>query len=251
MKSADVNHIYFDGRHYDSQHKRYIPDIPFWIRQARKYGEPILELACGTGRIAITLAEKGFQVTGIDISESMLSKAIKKSSLKKINVEWVKADMRDFSLRKKFSLIILPFNSVCHLLSLEDIEGCFSSARKHLKTGGRFIIDVFNPHLNTLLREPTKRYPHTTYVNPDGKEIVKVTQTNIYDDAAQINRIKLYYRIGHQKEKIEELNMRIFYPQEIDALVKYNGFIIERKIGNYDETIFKSGSPKQIIVCHR
>jgi len=105
--------------------------------------------------------------------------------------------------------------------------------------------------IDILSRDPTKRYPYATYPDPNGKGVVEITENNIYDDATQINRIKLYYKIGDQKEKVDELNMRIFYPQEIDALLKYNGFAIERKFGDYDENFFKSGSSKQIVICYR
>lgn len=141
-----------------------------------------------------------------------------------------------------------------HIYDLEDIESCFSRVKKHLKSKGRFIIDIFNPRLDVLLRDPQKRYPHSIaeYPNPYGKGVVKMTESNVYDDASQINRIKIYYKIGKKREDREEkLNMKIFYPQEIDAILKYNGFTIEKKFGNYDETSFKSGSPKQIIVMFK
>jgi ubiquinone/menaquinone biosynthesis C-methylase UbiE len=78
MKPVDVNPIYLDGRHYDLQCKDFTEDIAFWIRQARKYGGPILELACGIGRITLPLAKEGFKITGLDIAESMLAEAEKK-----------------------------------------------------------------------------------------------------------------------------------------------------------------------------
>ena len=248
MKAADVDHLYFDGTHYDLQYSDFPKDIPFWIHHGKKYGGSILELACGTGRVAIPLAKEGFEVTGLDVSQSMLGQAKKKALAAGVPVEWVHADCRDFDLERQFGLIIFPFNSMSHLYELEDVEFCLSCVRKHLKVEGRFIIDIFNPRLDILLRDATKRYPHTTYPNPEGEGLVEVTENNKYEDATQINRIKLYYDIAGRSHT-EELNMRIFYPQEIDAILKYNGFIIEDKFGDYDGSGFKSGSPKQIIVC--
>lgn len=250
MKPVDVNHIYLNGRHYDLQHKDFVQDIPFWRKQARKYGGPLLELACGTGRIAIPLAKDGFKVTGLDLSESMLAEAQGKSLVEEVEVEWIHADCRDFDLSKQFGLIIFPFNSMSHLYNLDDIESCLLCVRKHLKPKGRFIVDIFNPRLDILSRDPTKRYRHATYPDPNGKGVVEITESNTYDDATHINRIKLYYKIGEGEEKVDELNMRIFYPLEIDALLKYNGFAIERKFGDYDENPFKSGCPKQIIISY-
>jgi SAM-dependent methyltransferase len=139
--------IHYDGRHYDLMHDNFylLPnfaklDLSFWIDLANQYGDPVLELCCGTGRIALPLAEKGWQVTGIDLSESMLEEARKKSS----RVEWIKSDIRNFEIGKKFSLIIFSINSICHLLNIEDVESCFQCVKKHLNTEGIFVIDMFN-----------------------------------------------------------------------------------------------------------
>jgi len=251
MKPIDCGHLYRDGRHYDLQNKDFVDDIPFYLRQIKKYGEPVLELACGTGRITIPIAEEGIQITGLDISEPMLSQAKRKAAIKGINVGWIKADCRNFKLNKKFNLIFFPFNSIAHLQDLESTKSCFSCVKMHLKDKGRFIIDVFNPRLDILIRDPSKLYPVAEYPDPDGKGTVVITENSTYDAATQINRIKWYYKIGIQtKEVVEELNMRIFYPQELDALLFYNGFTIEVKFGNYDETPLESTSPKQLIVCY-
>lgn len=252
MKPPDVEPLYFDGRHYDQRYWDFTQDLPFWIAQARKYGDPILELACGTGRVALPLAREGFRVTGIDISHSMLAQARRKASQESVPVEWVKADIRAFELGKQFSLVIFPFNAICHLLGLEDLEACLACVRRHLTHGGKFILDVFNPRLDILLRDPERRYPHSEYPDPDGRGAIVVAESNVYDRSSQINHIKLFYRLpGREEEMVEELVMRICYPQELDALLKYNGFAIEAKLGDYDARPFDSEAPKQLIVCRK
>lgn len=251
MKPIDCEDLYRDGRHYDLQTKEFADDIPFYLRQVEKYGQPVLELACGTGRITIPLAEKGIQISGLDVSEPMLSLARKKAEEKGVPVEWIQGDCRNFKLSKKFRLIFIPVNSIAHLHDLESLEACFSCVKEHLADQGRFIIDVFNPRLDILMRDPTKRYPVAEYPDPDGNGTVVVTENNVYDTASQVNRIKWYYRIGQEKEElVVENNMRILFPQELDALLRYNGFTIEAKYGDYDETPFTSASPKQLVVCH-
>jgi len=239
--------LYFDGEQYDRR-VLFKDDIPFWLNQARKYGDPILELGCGTGRVAIPLAKAGYMVTGIDLSDSMLAKALKNAEAESVRIEWIKGDIRDFNLDKRFQLIIFPFNTICHLYTLDDLEACFSCVRKHLNSDGRFIVSLFNPRLDILMRDPSKRYPHAEYEGPDGK--VVVTESNWYDRANQINRIKLFYRFPNREEEvIEELDMRIYFPKELDALLKYNGFEIEAKYGDYDESPFAADSPLQLVVC--
>ncbi len=239
--------LYFDGRHYDRRVK-FNDDVPFWIDVAEKYGEPILEMACGTGRLTIPLAQRGHLISGLDKSESMLKEAKRKSRQVNVDIEWIYGDARDFYLNKKFALIFIPFNSLSELHSLEEIELFFYCVRRHLRSDGRFIIDIFNPDFSFFVRDKEKRYAHSEYESPDGEGKITVTENNVYDDALQVNRIKLYHQYPDGREMVDDLNMRIFFPQEIDALLKYNGFKIERKYGNYDMSVFKAGSPKQLIV---
>lgn len=252
MNSLEEGGLLYNGRHYDLTNRDIVEDIPFYINQVKKYGEPVLELACGTGRITIPLAEQGILITGLDITDSMLAQAKKKAADKGLNIEWIKSDCRDFNLNRKFNLIFIPFNTIAHLHGQGNIESCFSCVKQHLADKGRFIIDIFNPSLQVLTRDPSKRYPVTEYPDPDGRGKVVITENNVYDRDTQINRIKWYYRIGDRTEEtMEELNMRIFFPQELDLLLHYNGFTMEAKFGNYDEIPFDSSSPKQILICHK
>jgi len=260
MKPGDGGGVYRDGRHYDlittalAAYRReasgdHVDDVSFYVRQAEKCGGPVLELACGTGRIAVPIAERGVPVTGLDISDSMLAHARRKAAEKGVSIEWVRADCRDFTLDRRFSLIFVAFNSLGHLHDLEGVEACFSCVRRHLRKEGRFIVDFFNPRLDILTRDPSARSPVAEYPDPDGRGTVVVTESNTYEADTQINRIRWHYRVGEEGEFVEELNLRMFYPQELDALLHYNGFAIEAKFGDFDESAFASTSPKQIIVC--
>jgi len=250
VKPADDLGIYRDGRHYDAENTGPMDDIPFYLKKIAEYGDPVLELACGTGRITIPIAERGFSVVGLDITESMLTHARHKAAKKKLDIELINADCRHFLLGRKFNVILFPFNSIGHLLDMESIEACFARVQEHLAGRGRFIFDFFNPNLSILTRDATKRYPVLEYPDPDGQGTVVITEDNVYDRAAQINRIMWYYKYPNQgKEIIEELNMRIFFPQELDALLKYNGLSIEAKYGDYEENPFTPESHKQVVVC--
>ncbi|MFH1010790.1 MAG: class I SAM-dependent methyltransferase, partial [bacterium] len=165
---------------------------------------------------------------------------------------WIHADCRDFRLDRKFKTIIFPSNSIAVLYDLESIEACLSCVRNHLSDDGRFIIHYFNTRFDYLTRDPTERFPVAEYPDPDGKGQLVVTESNIYDTANQINHIRWFYKFENQAEEhVEELNMRIFFPQELDALLHYNGFAIDAKYGDYDETPFESTSLRQLIVCRK
>ncbi len=243
-------HLLLDGKHYDQIHRDADWDLSFWSGQAREYGDPVLELACGTGRVANTLALEGFRVTGIDNSDTMLSEARRKSESQGTGVEWVQTDVRHFELGTTFPLIIFPFRSIAALLTVKDLEACLTCVKKHLKADGRFIIDAFNPDPEILHRSPEDRHPFAEYPDPAGNGTIVVTHSNVYDAASQINRIKLFFKLPAQTEEvIEELNLRMYFPQELNALLEYNGFIIEDKFGDYEQTPFVSSVKLQLLVC--
>ncbi len=130
-----MNYLYsgLHGKHFDQIYWDADSDLSFWSGQARKYGDPVLELACGTGRVANTLALEGFRVTGIDNSDTVLSEARRKSASQGIDVEWVQADVRHFELGTTFPLIIVPCRSIAFLLAAKDLEACRSCVKKHLE----------------------------------------------------------------------------------------------------------------------
>ena len=241
--------IYDDGGEYDRLGiGQTSEETGFYAAQAFP-GAKTLELACGTGRLTVPLAAQGLDITGLDNSPAMLAEAKTKAAQEGVSPVFVEADMRDFSLGKPFDLIFLPNNSLAHLTGFTDIEGCFACVRRHLSGRGRFVVDMFNPSLTLLMRDAERHYPVTEYIRPDGKTVT-VTETVCYDAATQINHVQWYYQAGGEPAEVRSLEMRMFFPQELDALLKLNGFIIEAKYGGFDQSPFLSASRQQVIICH-
>jgi SAM-dependent methyltransferase len=234
--------IYNDGRHYDRMFPDAGPVIEFLAARAR---DPLLELACGTGRVSIPLAQAGFSVTGIDISAGMLKIARQKSSA----VEWIHGDVRDFHLDRQFSTVVFVFNALCHLLTLDDFERCMRCVRQHLAPDGRLMIEVFVPEFRILTRHPDSLFLFSEYDDPDGSGRMIVMSSNRYEPDTQINRVTTFHRFPNGPEVEGSLTMRMYFPQELDALLKYNGFTIEHKYGDYDGRPFDSKAEQQIVIC--
>jgi SAM-dependent methyltransferase len=242
--------LFFEGVHYDLKLRSFTEDLAFWSKQVRKYGGPVLELACGTGRVSIHLAKAGHHVTGIDASGPLLREAIRKSLRLRLQMDWVNDDVRGFDLKTKFPLIIFPLNAISILWEPQDLEACFACVKRHLAPKGKLVIDYFNPNLEILSRDPNQRHFHSRYPGPGGKGMVQVTESNSYDAATQINHVCLYHEFPRGSSSfVEEIDVRIFFPQELSALLKYNGFLVEARYGSYDESIFDTQSTKHLIVC--
>ncbi|HUM06272.1 MAG TPA: class I SAM-dependent methyltransferase [Terriglobales bacterium] len=251
MTSTEHIPLYRDGPHYDAMvGPLALPDVPFYVDEAKRARDPVLELACGTGRLTIPIAQNKLEIVGLDQSASMLAHARTKAAQAGVEIEWIEADCRTFSLKRKFALIFMAFNSMQHLHDQASLAALFANVRKHLAPGGRFVFDVFNPSLAILTRDPNVRHFDRQYEDPHGRGTIMLEMTAVYDDAAQVNRMKWYFSLPSQKDfQVEQLDVRCFFPQELDLLVRANGFQIEQKFGNFERRAFSSGDPKQIVVC--
>jgi SAM-dependent methyltransferase len=244
-----MRNLYDDARHYDAL----FPgpnDLPFYQRRIAAYGGPVLELACGTGRLTVPLAAAGADITGIDQSPSMLEAARNRAVREQVEVSFQEGDMRDYDLGRKFKLIFISTNSFSHLLEDEEIESCLRCTRHHLAPEGRFVIDIFTPSARMLADDRNEPYKLGEYDDPDGKGGIVVTEkTRHYDLATQVNHSIWSYTNSETRENWElPFSLRMFYPKEINALLRYNGFVVENKFGSYDESPYGNGSPKQLIV---
>jgi SAM-dependent methyltransferase len=243
--------IYLDGRHYDRMFRGHA-DTAFLLEQVRTAGGPVLELACGTGKLLEPIARAGFAATGVDRSEPMLAEARRKANATGSATRYVNADIRHFSLGERFAVVFIAGNSICHLLDIDSFDACMACVREHLIEGGRFIIDVFVPSLRRLMIDPTVRQPLTEYDDPDGAGRVVVTHTVRYDPITQINWARTFHRFpGETSEREGSLVMKMYFPQELQALLRHNGFRIAEAYGDYDGSPLTSGSQKQFYVLER
>ena len=275
MNTNESTPLYRDGRHYDALNSFLVADISFYVEAAKRAaglsakspypsaksaetvgdpGESVLELACGTGRLTIPIAQAGVGIVGLDLSPSMLEHARAKAKQAGVEIEFVEGDCRSFELGRKFGLIFMAFNSMQHMHDYASQAALFARVRRHLADGGHFVFDVFNPRMGYLARSPEERWPEREYEDPDGNGTIVLEHSMRYDDAAQLSHITWYFNRrganGMERDfRVEYLDMRCFFPQELDLLVRSQGFEILEKFGDFDRKSFGSGQPKQVVVC--
>ncbi|MBW7882835.1 MAG: class I SAM-dependent methyltransferase [Caldilineaceae bacterium] len=239
--------LYADGAEYDLIYND--GAAAFWLAQAQRYGGPVLELACGTGTNLLPIARAGFDAAGIDLSPAMLETARQKARAAGLSLAWLEADMRAFDLQRQFRFVFLASNTLCHLLDNADFSACMAAVQRHLAPAGRFMIDVFVPNVRLLARPPEIQSTFAIYDDPAGRGQVEITYTAVYEPDTQINRIRMHYQYPWIDEPVEaDLPMRIYFPQELDALLRCHGFEIEAKYGDRDLSPFSAASPQQIYV---
>ena len=245
------------ARIYDYEWSDLKGDIGLITELAGEFGSPILELAVGTGRIAIPLAEKGFEIVGIDNSEEMLKiceekiKYLPKDS--KINVQL--GDMSDFSLRKTFKFIFVPFNSFLLLTSKEKQEKCLRCIYNHLDNDGCFMVDVFSPNFKLCAEEKSDiKFLRHFYYPPEKKVIVQweYVERNMAEQVMSIDFLyEAYNNDGRLERFARHLTMAVIFRFEMQVMLEKNGFKISALYGNHDKSPFTSKSPQMIFLCKK
>jgi len=238
--------LYDDGEAYDQIFPG-TDDIPYWQAQIAKANGESLELACGTGRVLLELRAQGLNVEGLDASTGMLSYAAEKAKQRGLQVKLYQGDMRHFQLDKTFASIYIPANTLGHLYTRDDIEAHLASVKRHLQPQGVYMFDMFVPNPQFLTDSWGQRHAMGEYINPSDGALIKMFQQGQYNHATQVTHETWSYERDGQILREEAFSIRIFFPQELDALLEYNGFEIIAKYGNYDFSLFDSQSKHQLI----
>ncbi|MCA0151654.1 class I SAM-dependent methyltransferase [Winogradskyella vincentii] len=247
-KNYTVGHLIYDASIYDGMNTD-LSDLQFYKRWLPKTKDAlILELCCGTGRLTLPIAKEGYNITGVDFTASMLDQAKVKASNEGLVIKFIEADMRYLDLQDKFDLIFIPFNSIHHLYKNEDVLNAFNAVKKHLKPKGLFILDCFNPNIQFIVDGGKELKQISSYITEDGRK-VDIKEIMHYENKTQVNRIEWHYYINGEFDSVQNLDMRMFYPQELNSYLEMSGFNILNKFGNFKEDEFNDTSDKQIFVC--
>jgi len=242
---------YADPEIYDLENQDFEPDGPFLLAYARQLSGPVLELGCGTGRVTIPLAQAGIEITGLDIVPGMLERA--KQKAQGLPIRWVLADVRSFQLQQTFGLIFETGSVFQHQLERGDQEAMLARVREHLRDDGRFIVSVMFPHPDRLGRVESEQ-EWFTYQDGEGREI-RVTGTEEYDPIRQVKLETAYRRWrdadGREFLQVAPMSLRYVFPQEMEALLHYNGFEILERYGGLDARPQTGDSPQLIYVCKK
>jgi len=222
----------------------------FYVEIARQRGGRVLDLACGSGRLTIPLAQSGFQVVGGDLSPEMLERARSHAKAQAVELDLVQLDMRDFDLGgRTFDTIVVAVNSILHLHSLDDFKSFFESTGRHLSPQGRLVFDAFLPNIAMLNADPTKRELIGTVVH-DALGAITVEESARYDPLTQIRHVDWYWSSETEKDFWQAaLPMRSIFPQEMPLLVASGGLRLIERFGDFDRSPLAAESLRQICVC--
>ncbi len=227
----------------------------------RPEGANILELACGSGRILISLLTGGFNLTGVDLSPQMLSMAAgrlaKLSSETQQRATLLMGDIRHLDqvlpAGQQFDLVILGFNSFQHMETRPDQLACLNAARCALKPGGRFIISVINPEPPGTTPASGRSEYWGTFSDPErGSQVILMVSLTDFPDAQQRLRRHYFYEKlpdGTTNTYVSGLLLHNVYPAELQTLLQTAGFKVDKLYGSYALDDFHENSSHIIYAC--
>ncbi len=246
---------YDDPVLYDKENEQYMPEFPFLLKWAINTQGTIIDLACGTGRLTIPLAENGCKLIGVDIHKGMLNEARRKTSHLALPIEWIEQDCTKLNVPSKSNLIYSVGNAFQHFLTNQSQDELLSSVHKQLQFGGIFIFGTRFPSVEELLQPSTEEY-WRTYTDSETSQIVDLYTISQYD---ALNQIQHYTTIRKYKnsdgqivdEKRTNICLRYVFPKEMERVLHDNGFEIVSVYQDWNETPATNDSHELIYVCKK
>lgn len=242
MSDADYIDHYGDGRWYDAEYVHMRGDIDYYVGIAANSPGPLLELAAGTGRLTIPMVQAGAEVVGVDSAIAMVEEAERKRAAlpfgDRARLTFVRGDMRSLRLDRKFSRVVLAFNTLMHMTEDADLAATLATVRAHLTDDGLFSFDLHTPYPSLPKRDPEGRYDPQQMFDPRTGARILVTENSDYDPRTQINTMRFFYQevtkddrpVG--RERFTELRLRVIFPRELDHYLDVAGFEI---VGDFDD----------------
>jgi SAM-dependent methyltransferase len=196
-----------------------------------------LEFAIGTGRVAVPLHEHGVPVTGIELSEPMLARLRTKVDDAAIPV--LVGDMASTVAPGTYTLVYLVYNTISNLLTQAEQVACFRNAARHLRPGGRFVIELWVPELRKL---PPGQQATVWHVGPG------YIGLDTYDVLHQ-QAVSHHFEFGDGKEaRLVRSPHRYIWPAELDLMGQLAGFELESRHADWSGALFTGESRSHVSV---
>jgi SAM-dependent methyltransferase len=191
----------------------------------------------------------------MDLSADMLAAARAKLEAAHLanRVTLVQGDMRDFELPARFALAFIPINTFMHCYDMQQQLACLRCVRQHLQSGGQFVVDVYNPDLQTLAESDGRLVHEGTVVNPQTGHTIHRLYARRLDVATQTQHVTFIMdeidSTGSVRRILFPFRMRFVYRYEMELLLHVAGYSLEAIYGSYDLEPYDSHSEKMIFVA--
>lgn len=199
----------------------------------------VLEFAIGTGRVALPLQKRGVNVSGIELSQSMVDQLNKKPGAENIDV--VVGDMASIRLSGTFQLVYLVYNTITNLITQEEQVDCFVNAAAHLQPGGYFVVEDQIPTIQTLpLGETISAFELS-------EKHIGINEFDIVDQTV----ISHHYWIKGESVEMFHSKHRYAWPAEYDLMARIAGLELHSRWADWDKSAFTADSKSHVSVWRK
>jgi SAM-dependent methyltransferase len=206
-------------------------------------GSSILDLCCGHGRHAIPLAQRGYMVTGLDLSEVFLLEAEKVALAKGIHVDWLHGDMRNIPFENEFDAVINIFTAFGYLENQDEDQQVLKQVCKALKPGGLFLLEII--HREGLIRHFS---PHMIEHHPEGLIVLEERDFDLLTSRSKV-KITMIYPNGEHKEYGHAV--RVYTLTELAQMLTNAGLKVNAYFGAWDRSALTIDSFRLILLAQK
>jgi SAM-dependent methyltransferase len=246
--SASASHGYSRERaafYHERQVAGQRPDVDFYVGRAIDAEGPVLEMACGTGRIYLPLLDVGVDADGFDRSADALGVLRETAAEVGFDPSVWQADMTAFATRRTYDLVVCPFNALQHLLTVEDQLAALRGAYDGLAPGGRLCFDVFVPKFEHICGSYGEWDAET--VDYRGAPHELRTRTELVDEVEQVFTVRTELS-GPDGEDVfaEQHRLKMLPKREIELLARLSPFESWSVTSNFGDAPLEDGDAVQV-----
>ena len=236
---------------YDLYYSWVTEDIPFYLSRAREAGGPVLEAACGTGRVLLPILAAGVDIDGFDLHPGMLEVLKRKAAERGLAPRVSIADMRDFTMPRRYALVTIPFRAFQHLLTTADQVAALRCMREHLDPGGSLVFNVFFPSFEKLVQPEGEPELEREWTNPETGLPIAMYTTRRADRVNQVVHVEREVvesdaRGYAAKTHRDRFRMRWTWKPEMELLLATAGFSRWSVLGGFDGRPLESGAMEMV-----
>ncbi len=234
-------------------------DVAFYVDEARAAAGNVLEVGCGTGRILIPTARAGVAIDGLDESPDMLAQCAAKLQHENADVRQRmtlhRSDARNFDMGTTFGLVTAPFRVMQHQITSDDQLRFLASVRRHLRPGGRFVFDVFNPSFAALVAADGVEREDVPYTSlGDGRSFMRTGRVKRVRFVDQVSEVELIYYVrseagAESQRTVQSFDMRWYLRNELVSLLARAGFRVTALYGDFDRSTLSDASKEIIVIA--
>jgi SAM-dependent methyltransferase len=240
------------GPLYDLEYVHHDEDVDHYVDLAHSCAGDVLEFGCGTGRLLLAIAAAGHKAHGVDSSSTMLEQLQEKVAMQgagiRGRVSWEPGDFQNFVPKRRYPLVLLPFNAIHHCRHRDEVLAMLSVVRSALAPGGLFALDGYLPDLALYDRHPHQRFEERIFDDPRTGKRLHSWEQGWWDTETAVHHVVYTYQHEDGREERAHLQFSMYTLEELHEIIQEAGFEILKEAQDFEGTPVQADSLKWVAI---